>query len=541
MPQAKIFQNIVGGYQNSNIDRVCKATSVNMYQELQGKEASSPAILRSIYGTSIALQMPEGRCRGMYRVSRGHTGGPVLYGVWGRHCYVIYEGLHGLVYSQVGSVSNAYSEPVSMTETNGYGDAHPHLIVADGAQVYAVDTTILPELQAADWKAIRLPYTEASTTEFIRPSHVAYAYGYLAVLDAGTDAFVLSCQYPFEDDRWGDDIFMTQDHVVPATLNDQGQVVVPEYTLTGLPQGFRVYSEWCADSNRALVSCGSFIYTFGDRSYQCFSYHDDVKFPFQSPDTAANAVGIKAYRSVVAIGQSVFWLGASDIGENGIYMASGASAQRVSTPDIEREIAVMRNPQDAVAQVWQENHHLFYAITFRTDKRTFVYDVLEKVWAVRSSYDGTMPQQEGAWRPQFATFAYNKVFFGLLNDDKLIYLDSSKWTEYDDLLIVRRRRSGVMLMDYSPFYCSDLKLICNSGEIPNPDLNPKVTLRWSWNGSNWSDQEVGLLGTQGRYDWMTEWWNLGYGELLTLEIACSDPVDFCILNAKLQVEPCGLI
>lgn len=535
MAQAKLFQSIVGGYQNSNIDRVCKSTSVNMYMESQGKEASSPAILRSIYGTSVALELPEGKCRGMYRVSRGHTGGPVLYGVWGSHCYVIYEGVHGLEYREVGRVSNAYSEPVSMTETNGYGDAHPHLIVADGAQVFAVDVTLLPTLQAADWKSIKLPYTEASTTEFIKPSHVAYAYGYLAVLDAGTDAFVLSCQYPFEDDRWGDDIFMTEDHEIPA----EGSI--PAYTLQGLPQGFRVYSEWCADSCRALISAGSYIYTFGDRSFQVFSYHDDVKFPFQSPDTAANAVGIKAYRSVVAIGQNVFWLGSSDIGEGGVYMATGASAQRVSTPDIEREILAMKNPKDAIAQTWQENHHLFYAITFRTDNRTLVYDVMEKTWAVRASYDSKMPQQEGLWRPQYAIFAYDKYFFGLLDDNKLIYLDKDKWTEYDGLQIVRRRRSGVMLMDYSPFYCNDLKLICNNGDVPVPDLNPKITLRWSWDGSTWSDQEVGLIGTQGRYDWISEWWTLGYGSMLTVEITCSDPMNFCILNAKIQVEQAAMI
>jgi len=537
MAQSKIIQGIVGGYAKSNIDRACQASSVNMFFDSQGAQSASSAIMRSIPGTSKALEMPEGKCRGLYRASRGVTGYPVLYGVWGSHLYLILQSNGRFVYHRIGTVSNGLEEPVSMCETNGYGDAHPRLIVADGIQLYAVDTTLQPPDQAADYKAIALPYTDASTTQYIKPSHVAYLYGYLAVLDQGTDAFVLSCQYPFEEDIYGDDIFMLEDHTYTEKVGGQTITV----TKKGNPQGFKIYSEWCADTTRAMINCGGFLYTFGDRSFQCFSYHDDINFPFQSPDTAAAAIGIKAPRSIAAIGKTVFWLGASDIGENGIFMAEGTNFKRISTKDIEREIGEFVVPSDAVAQAWQEYNHVFYAITFRNDKRTFVYDLTEGLWHIRSSFDDDMPGNEGLWRPQYATLAYNKLFFGTLQDNVLAVQDMNKWTEYDGLLMVRKRISGVILTDFSSFYCTSLKLIINNGQVSDPDLLPEILMRYTWDGSVWSDQEAANVGPIGRYDWETVWWTLGYGEVLSVEVSCSDPYDFTIISAKIQYDQGGLL
>lgn len=540
MAKQRIIDSIVGGSQESNIAKVCKAVSVNLYPESQdGGQASSTNILRSIQGTSIMLKMPEKHCRGLYRASRGRKGSPVLYGVFGMHLYLIADNYGTMQYYQIGNVSNGLKEPVYMCETGGYGDAHPHLIVADGAQLYAVDTTLTPAQQMLDYKAIALPEKSGSTTELIKPSHVYYLYGYLAVLDQGSDAFYLSCQYPFEEDIYGDDIFMLYDHTYEETYTDQNnQEQTREVTRKGNIKGFAIYSEWSTDTTRALIGAGSFLYTFGDRSFQVFSYHDDVNYPFQSPDTAAGAIGILAPRSVVVLGQNVFWLGSSDVGQNGVWMMQGANPTRISTNDIEREIDAMPNPEDAIGQVWQEAKHVFYAITFRAGNRTFVYDATEGKWSQRASFDSNMPNNEGKWRPQYAVLAYNKLVFGTIEDEYLIYLDDNKWTEYDGLQIVRRRVSGAIIDGWSPFYCDSIKLMTNNGQVPAYGFNPKVSLRYSWNGMDWLDQEIGTVGQLGYYDWVTQWWKIGMGSILMLEFSSSDPWDFSIIGAKIQGEPC---
>lgn len=535
MAQARLINGICGGTAVSDIDKVCKAVCDNMYFESQDSQAASKAILRSIQGTSVYCEMPEKVCRGIFRCSRGHGGFPALYACFGKHVYLILDGDTPSV-TMIGQVSTATSEPVRFCETGGYGDAHPHLIVVDGAGVFAVDMTLLPLQQRANWFSVDLPLRNGTTDQLIKPTHCAFLYNYLVVNDAETDAFYLSYQYPFESilnaggEEYINDIFQ----IHKAFVDPQDE------STERVGYGFAVYSEWMTDNTTALISTGSNLWTFGPRSYQVFSYMNDENYPFQSADTAAAAIGIRAPKSLATIGDMVFWLAASDIGQNGVYMGKGKEIRRVSTYDLEREFASMVNPEDAVAQCWQENHHIFYALTFLADGRTYVYDVAENMWHTRSSYDQTRPDNMGVWRPQFATFAYNKIIFGTRDDNKLIYLDSQRFKEYDDLVIVRTRTSGVILNDFSPFYISYLRLVCNNGQVNDPNLIPQVAMRYSWDGSIWSDQVIGLVGEQGQYFYNTEWWNLECGKIFSVEFKCSDDFNFCILTSKITYDPTSI-
>jgi hypothetical protein len=58
-------------------------------------------------------------------------------------------------------------------------------------------------------------------------------------------------------------------------------------------------------------------------------------------------------------------------------------------------------------------------------------------------------------------------------------------------------------------------------------------MRWSDQGGAWSNQEMGLLGRQGEYGTVVEWWNLGINTVMNIELSCSDPVDFAIVGAKI--------
>lgn len=531
MARSKIIEGIVGGYNNSNVSKVGRSVTCNFVPESQGKGASTTMILRSISGTSMYKEMPESNCRGMYRVSRGFTGSSMLYVVYGANLYLIYENNGSPISYKIGGVSNGISEPVSMCETNGYGDAHPHLVIADGSQVFAVDMTLQPGDQVNDYRAITLPVRSDGET-YIRPSHVAYLFGYLAVLDQGTDSFYLSYRYPFEEldsaNQIDYDIFMTEKYA---------------------HRGKEVACEWSTDASLALTKAGSFLYVFGERSYQFFNYNADEDVPFQCPDTACGDIGILAPRSLATIGTSVYWLGSSDIGENGVWMIDKNQVTRISTGDIEHEISALTNRTDAVAQAWHENGHIYYALSFRQDSRTFVYDVVEKLWHTRATYDSNRPACEGMWRPQYATLAYGKLFFGDMHSNALIIQDNNRWKEWDDTPIVRRRVSGIVTDNFSTWYCDGLKLLANVGQLslnqvygvgvnpPDPDLVPCVAMRYSWDGGmTWSDQEEASAGPMGRYDWQLEWFGLGMGELLSVEITTSDPWPMAIVAAKVQGE-----
>ena len=506
MAKVALIQNIVGGQAVSDVRIAGIAESINCYVESSGENK----ILRSIQGTSLIAKVSDKKCRGLYQASRGINGDPVLFAVYGTSLYVMIDDTVEEIYTQLTNVDT----PVNMCETGGEGSAHPHLVVVDGANVVAVQTDLSVADMITNIKQIALPYRVDSTTQRIIPTHCAYVYNYLVVNDRDTDAFYCSKQYPFEDND--DDIFM----IGPGAAYEN--------------VGFVTYAEWSPDNITALRSNGTLLYTFGPKSTQIFTYNSDVDAPFVSPTNAANHIGIKAVYSLANVGDYLFYLGASDIGENGILMWESNTLTRISTPDIERMISKFKHPEDAVGQCWTENSHMFYAITFIEDDYTLVYDLTEKEWHRRSTRAAKTNYHE-RWRPKFATLHNSKLMFGT-DDGSLVWLNPNKFDEYDDRPIVRVRRSGMVLSNYNDYYVDRVRLFCNTGDFDDPNLQPQIMMRFSECGGPWSDEEIGTLGLQGQYDTEVEWFNLGIHNVMCIEVSCSDPINFAIVSAKIQFE-----
>ena len=192
--QAKLIQNIAGGITKSNLAKVGLGEAINCYPEVQDTSEHSCSIVnRTIQGEVLAANIP-GKCRGMYRVSRGYDNRPTLYAVYNNYLYLI---RNDNTYDQIGYIPS-YGTECHMCETGGYGSAHPHLIVVDGSNVYAVNTGMSVGDQQMDFKSIKLPMRVNTDNLPIKPTHCAYLYGYLIVNDAQTDSFYTSYQYPFE-------------------------------------------------------------------------------------------------------------------------------------------------------------------------------------------------------------------------------------------------------------------------------------------------------------------------------------------------------
>ena len=398
---------------------------------------------------------------------------------------------------------------------------------------------------------------------------------FIWLFDAGTDAFYTSYQYPFEvEDTESSEFYVKRNNFINwwATLDDEtkeqyiaGEIQDAYYDLykefiTGTADdtpekydifrvgtvqyakyGFITYSEWSPDNTIALCSNGSKLYTFGERSWQVFSYNNDINNPFSSPDNAAGNIGIKAANSLAMLGNTVLWLGSSDIGNNGVFMIKDTEITRVSTQDIEREITQLTNLQNAYSSIWEEHQHVFYSITFEDSKKTFVYDVNEQAWHYRASYD--KDNRLTYWRYNHATFAYGKQYVG--TDNALCYMDENKYTEHDERPILKMRRGGVLTSNDCPFYIDAAELIINNGQhsfndqYTNLELNPRISIRYSWDGSTWSDYEDYWLGKIGQYEYSTTVWHMGMGKYFTLEISSTEPIPLSIENLKVNYSPCS--
>ena len=566
MASVKLITNIAGSITKSNIAKVGLGEAINMFLERQNPtEHSCEIVMRTVMGEVLAKEI-EGNCRGMFRVSRGYVNRPVLYAVFDQTLYLIDEA-HQIF--AIGTIPSVGSE-CHMCETGGYGSAHPHLIIVDGFNVYAVNTGLSVGDQQSDFRRIDLPLRVNSKDQYINPTHCAYLYGYLIINDSGTDAFYTSYQYPFEIEDTQDPQFylkrksfitwwmtLTDDQKLSyksgenqdynytiykefidgtASDNPEKYDIFRVWTVQFARYGFITYSEWCPDNTIALCSNGSKLYTFGERSWQVFSYNNDVNNPFSSPDNAAGNIGIKAPNSLAMLGNTTLWLGSSDIGENGIFMIKDTSIQRVSTQDIEREITQIKNPQNAYSSIWVEHQHTFYSITFEDTQKTFVYDVNEDAWHYRSSYDDN--NHLTFWRYNHATFAYGRIYVGTKN--ALCYMDENKYTEHDGRVMLKMRRGGVLTSTDCPFFIDAAELILNNGQHSfndqyiNLELNPRVSIRYSWDGSTWSDYEDYDMGKIGQYEYSTTAWQLGCGKYFTLEISTTESIPFAIENLKIQ-------
>lgn len=571
--QVKLIENIAGTISKSNLVKVGLGEAVNMFVEQQqnSNEKSTSLVMRSVMGEVLAQNI-TGKCRGMYRVSRGYDNKPVLYAVYDTTLYLIDSNNDAI---SIGTI-NSYTTECHMTETGGYGSAHPHLIIVDGTSVYAVNTGLSIGDQQLDLKRIDLPYRVNSTTEYIKPTHCAYLYGYLIVNDAGTDAFYTSYQYPFEISNSESDAFYeereqfitwwtglddaTKEQYKAGQIQDQYYTEYKDFidgnaddtpevndifrvhTVEFANYGFITYSEWCPDNTIALCSNGSKLYTFGERSWQVFSYNDDKNNPFTSPDNAAGNVGIKAPNSLAMLGNTVLWLANSDIGDNGVFMIKDTELTRISTQDIERELTQLANLETGYASIWQEHQHVFYSLTFEDAKKTYVYDVTENAWHYRASYDSK--NHLTYWRYNHATYAYSKIYVGTTN--ALAYMDENKYTEHDGKVIYKMRRGSVLTSNDQPFYIDSAEIICNNGQLSfdnhydNIEMNPRISIRYSWDGATFSDYEDYYMGKLGRYDYSTVIWQLGMGSYFTLEVSTTEPIPFAIENLKVAYSPTSM-
>lgn len=566
--QVKLIQNIAGSITKSNLVHVGLGESLNMFVEQQNPtEHSCTLVMRTVQGEVKAADIP-GTCRGMYRVSRGYDNKPVLYAVYDHTLYLINE---DNTFNEIATINSSGSE-CHMCETGGYGSAHPHLIIVDGTSVYAVNTGLSIGDQQMDFRSIKLP-VRVNTNQSINPTHCAYLYGYLIINDAGTDAFYTSYQYPFEiEDTETSEFYVKRSQFVSwwMTLTDAqreaykaGEVQDAYYTMykefidgtaDDTPEkydifrvdtvqyakyGFITYSEWCPDNTIALCSNGSKLYTFGERSWQVFSYNDDKNNPFSSPDNAAGNIGIKAPNSLAMLGNTVLWLGSSDIGDNGVFMIKDTTITRISTQDIEREITQIVNPENAYSSIWQEHQHVFYSITFEDSKKTYVYDITENAWHYRASYNES--NHLTFWRYNHVTFAYGKQYVG--TKDALCYMDENCYTEHDGRVMLKMRRGGVLTSNDCPFYIDMLRLITNNGQHSFNDqygdleLNPRVSFRYSWDGATFSDYEDAYTGKIGRYDYETNIYGCGMGRFFTLEVSTTEPIPFAIENLQIKWSP----
>ena len=508
--------NLVGFTKKSQFAKLGRSDTYNMFVEQKGaNEQGFSVVLLPMPGYREAFTFtstrPSGTPQGTFRCSRGFNGKPCIYGVWGKKLYLLNERSDAVF--EVADIAG--SGKVTFCETSGYGKASPHLVVCDGVNVYAVDTTLSPIRQKQTFSTVQMPlkYPD-STVERVTPSWVAYMYGYMVVGAKDTDMFYRSVQFPFEGDS---------EDVMDLEKTDG--------------YGRWTFSEWQPDNTVIGCSNGSRLFTLGERSFQVFTYQASTENPFVSPDTAAQNIGIKNGATLAMYGDSIFWLGSSSMGDGSIYrMDSAVSPERISTDEIERMIS-RYDWKTAYAFVYKWFSHPLYVISFPSDGITLCYDIREKGWSRMGSRgaDGN----ETTYRYMYPIIGNDGTTF-LQGENCVVAATEDTWFEHDGTPILRKRAGGIISSDNRPFKIGSVKLITNNGDYRNVlDHSPLITFRYSRDGTTWVASNTRSLGPAGRYDYDTVFRNLGKSRYFSVEVGTSENIGFALYGLDVSGVTCA--
>lgn len=517
-----IINNIVGFVKKSAFAKIGKSDTLNMLVETKDSNEHGFAImLKPMPGYKTVTDKLKGKPQGLFRCSRSYDGKPGVYGVWGKSLYLIDKGVPVFIGELAGSGK------VSFCETSGYGRNHVHLVVCDGVNLYAVDTELEPTLQMEYFmkhSPLLLPYAYPNSREVrVKPSWIAYLYGYLVMGADGTDIFYVSRHYPFE----------SEDEIEKYDIFDlHGTDLDTNGEHTGYGYGHFFFSEWQPDNTITGCANGSRFFTLGERSFQVFSYQSSKEIPFASPDTASQTIGIRGKNTLAQFGSQIFWLGSADMGGNTIYTMGGdASPQRISTDEIE-DIISKFDKDSASAFCMRVGSHPMYVISFPVDKVTLSYDIKEGGWVRLGSADGK--GHENHYRYSNAVFSRDDKLW-LQGDGVLVEATDDYWYEHDGTPITRKRVGGVTSSEHRPFKVNKVSVLTNNGDYANyVDKSARIMMRYSKDGTTFEDIYTKSIGRAGQYGYDVTFRNLGKSTEFIVELSCSDNIPFALYGIDLE-------
>jgi hypothetical protein len=229
------------------------------------------------------------------------------------------------------------------------------------------------------------------------------------------------------------------------------------------------------------------------------------------------------------------WLGSNDIGNNGIYLLSdGMNCTRVSTPEMEREIATFSSLDDCSAQIWSQEQHTFAVFSFPSAGKSYCYDIIEGTWSERCSLDEQ--NNKVLWRYNFACLSSEGDIWQSF-DGGIAKQVNDYWLEHDGTPILRLRRGGVIQTNYENFVINSIEVMTNNGQYEHID-NGKLMMRYSVDGGTWTDSEIVDIGAVGNYDYDCVFYNFGLGKCFTIELSNSQNIPFALYGLKIDADVC---
>lgn len=476
------FEGFIGPSYQAAAVQVDAQRTVNLYPELIAGDggASETAILVRTPGRSLAQDIGAPG-RGLY------TTNGRLFTVAGTGLYEIVRsgtaGFYGYTPTLRGSVG-ANTDPVIM-KSNGV-----QLLVNNGAGSLFAYT-----LRGGAFTGVAFMGVNWSSTALT----IVDTYAITAA--SGSNQFFISA--PLDGTSWSSlDFGSTQESDLAVTVDE----------LRGV------------------------LWVFGNNRITHFQDTGNASFPFQRIPGTTIDMGIAAARSVAALDNTLYWLGANSRGTAVVYRADGFLPMRVSTHAMENALQNYATVSDATAYSYQENGHLFYRLDFPTAGATWVYDVATKAWHERGKWNAAT-NSYGMDPAQFHAYCFGfhwvqDAVSGKIYTQSLNYNDDAgsplRWM---------RRAPHIMTEGHRKRFYRRFELLMNTGGQTTPAA-PVCNLRWSNDGgATWSSSYAASAGAPGEYSRRVIWRQLGAGRSRVFEVSGADTLpNLSLIGAELRLE-----
>lgn len=329
---------------------------------------------------------------------------------------------------------------------------------------------------------------------------------------------------------WIDGYFMTTDgtNLVVTELNDPTQVNPLKYGS----------SEVDPDPVVALLKLRNEVYALNRNTIEVFDNVGGDFFPFQRVDGAQIQKGVIGTFGCCVYMEMIAFLGSGRNEAPGIYMGSNASANKISTQEVDEILLQFTEAQLAAVKLEVRNNKNHQHLYVHLPDRTLVYDAAAsaemevQVWFTLTTTIVGFSQ----YRARNLVWAYDKWLVGDPQSSSIGYLDDTtghhwgqpvRW-EFGTTIVYNEGNGAIF---------SELELVALTGRV-SLGADPIITTSYSLDGLAWSQDQAIRAGKIGHSLKRLLWLQQGFMRNWRIQrFRGTSDAHLAFMRLEAQVEP----
>lgn len=329
---------------------------------------------------------------------------------------------------------------------------------------------------------------------------------------------------------WVDGYFMTTDgtSLIVTDLTDPTQVNPLKYGS----------SEVDPDPVVALLKLRNEVYALNRNTIEVFDNVGGDFFPFQRIDGAQVQKGVIGTFGCCVFVETVAFLGSGRNEEPGIYLGANATAQKISTQEIDQLLLNYTEVQLATVKFEARNDRAHQHLYVHLPDRTIVYDAAasaelgEQVWFTLTTSTVGFSQ----YRARNLVWAYDKWLVGDPQSSAIGYLVDTTGEHWGQIvrwefgtLIVYNESNGAIF--------NELELVSLTGRVAF-GVDPIISTSYSVDGVAWSQDRPLRVGTTGNTTKRLAWFQQGHMRNWRIQRFRGDSqAHLSFVRLEAQIEP----